>query len=406
MTTTALIQRELFPMLSRQVQGHPLVYLDSAATALTPQPVIDALCRYYAQEYGTVHRAVYTLAMEATERYNQVRQQVARFLNATSEEEIIFTRGTTESINLIAHSFGDRFVNMGDEILVSNLAHHANIVPWQLMCEARGANLRVLPVNDRGELILDALEECLCGRTKLIALSHISNAIGTHNPIEEIVTMAHRYGAYVLVDGAQAVPHLSVDVQALDVDFYAFSGHKLYGPTGIGVLYGKRSLLEQLPPYQGGGDMIEKVTFEETTYNTIPNRFEAGTPHIAGVMGLSAAIDYVQEIGLETIHAHEMQLMEKAQALQEIEGLRVIGTAEKKSPIVSFTIEGVHPLDIATLLDLQGICVRSGHHCSQPTMARFGVTATTRLSFGLYNTLEEVEYFIAALKGVVAKLRK
>lgn len=395
-----------FPMLAVRIHDCPLVYLDSAATALKPLSVIEATSRYYSREYGTVHRAVYELAVATTERCAEIRRHVARFIGAASDREIIFTRGTTESINLLASCFAHRLVNVGDEILVSELAHHSNIVPWQMLCERRGANLKVIPVDDRGHLLLEALEERICGRTKVVALSHISNAIGTEAPIQEVVEIAHRYGAKVVVDGAQAAPHLPIDVQALGVDFYAFSGHKLYGPTGIGILYGKEALLNELPPYQGGGDMIERVSFEETTYNVLPFRFEAGTPNIAGILGLGAALDYVEKVGLADIHAWEQQLTEYAtEQLQEVEGLKILGSEGPKGAIISFVVDRVHPLDIATLLDLEGICVRSGHHCAQPTMARFGVNATTRVSFALYNTTDEVDLLCDTLQAVIKELR-
>ncbi len=400
------VHRADFPMLKRQVHNHPLIYLDSAATALKPQVVIDAIADFYANHYGTVHRAVYQLCAEATDRLNAARQEVAYFLNAADPSEIIFTSGTTASLNLIASSLGRYYLNLGDEVLISEIEHHSNIVPWQMACAAQGASLRIIPVDDSGTLILDDLDQLLTSRTKIVAVTHIAGSIGTLNPIAEISKACHRVGALLVVDGAQAAPHLSIDVRALGADFYAFSGHKAYGPTGIGVLYGRRELLNELPPYQGGGDMIEKVTFEETTYAPPPSRFEAGTPNIAGIIGLHAAINYIQAIGLTHIHAHEIALRNHAVTrLSEIDELSIIGNPPEKGAIISFTVNSLHPLDIATLLDLQGIAIRSGHHCSQPTLARFGLPATARISFGLYNTFDEVDLFIDALKKVILRLR-
>lgn len=392
--------REDFPMLRGE-----LVYLDTAATALKPQVVIDAVQRYYAEECGTVHRGVYELAVRNTERQHAVRQQVARFLGAPSVDEVIFTKGTTESLNLVAHCLGEAYVDMGDEVVITEVEHHANIVPWQLMCEARGASLRVLPVGDDGELILEAFENVLTHKTKIVALGHISNAIGTVHPVKQVAMLAKEVGAMVVVDGAQAAPHMKIDVQDLGVDFYAFSAHKAYGPTGIGVLWGKKEILETLPPYQGGGDMIEEVTFEETTYNSVPFRFEAGTPHIAGIHGLGAALDYIEGVGLAEIGAHETELLRHATTrIEEVPGVRIIGEAEHKAAILSFVIEGCHPLDVGTLLDQEGIAVRTGHHCAQPAMNRFGVKHTIRASFALYNTLSDVDRLIDALKKIREKL--
>ena len=390
-----------FPQLEED-----LLYFDSAATALKPQVVVDTIRRFYEKEYGTIHRAVYKLSVRNTEREQEVRQKVANLINAPATEEIIFTKGTTESLNLAAVTLGARYVEMGDEILISEIEHHSNIVPWQLLCERKGATLKVLPVDDRGELIVESLETLLSHRTKIVSVGHISNSLGTINPIRQIADAAHEVGAIVVVDGAQATPHMRVDVQELGADFYAFSGHKLYGPTGIGILWGKRDILEELPPYQGGGDMIEHVSFEETSYNQLPFRFEAGTPNIAGIFGLGAAIDYVNAIGLEKIHSHEATLLAKAtEALRQIPGLNIIGEAAKKAAIISFTIDNVHPLDLATLLDLKNIAIRTGHHCAQPTMERFGVSATARISFGIYNEEEEIDRFSKALGECLAKLR-
>lgn len=395
-----------FPMLSKKMHGKPLVYFDTAATAQKPNQVIDAISSFYRDHYGTVHRAVYALSLYATEEYQNVRQKAQRFLNAAKPEEILFTRGTTESINMVAYSFGKAFLKPGDEILVSAVEHHANIVSWQIACEDRGAILKVIPVNDRGEIILEEYERLLSPRCKLVAIGHVSNVLGTIHPIKQVIAMAHAHGAKVLIDGAQAAPHVKVDVQDLDADFYVFSGHKIYGPTGIGVLYGKEALLNAMPPAQGGGDMIAHVTFEKTSYTALPLKFEAGTPMIAEVMGLGAAFDYLNAIGLETISAWEHTLLEAAtQQMEEIPGVRIIGTAAQKGGIISFVAEHVHPLDLGTVLDLKGIAVRTGHHCSQPTMQRFGVEATTRASFGLYNTLEEVDHFIESLHQAISQLR-
>ncbi len=393
--------REDFPALRQQVNGRPLVYLDNAATTQKPRPVLDALRRFYEEDCSNVHRGVHTLSQRATEAYERARELVRRFLNARSEEEIIFVRGTTEAINLVAHSFGRQRVRAGDEILISAMEHHSNIVPWQILCEETGARLRVAPINEEGELLLEEFERLLSARTRLVAITHLSNALGTIVPVREIVRLAHERGIPVLLDGAQAVAHLRVDVQELDCDFYAFSGHKLYGPTGIGVLYGKAEWLEAMPPYQGGGDMISSVTFEKTIYNRLPYKFEAGTPHIAGAIGLGAAIEYVTALGLEAIAAHERDLLAYAtEAISGIPGLRLIGTAREKASILSFTLEGVHPHDIGTILDQEGIAIRAGHHCAQPVMERFGVPATARVSFALYNTRAEVDALVRALEKV------
>ena len=386
-----------FPALHQQVNGRPLVYLDNAATTQKPQAVLDALLGFYSRDCANVHRGVHALSQRATDAYEGARETVARFLNARPRE-IVFTRGTTEAINLVAYSYGSR-LSPGDEILITELEHHSNIVPWQMLAERTGARLRVAPVDDRGEIILEEFQHLLGPRTRIVAVAHVSNALGTVNPVEEICRLAHTYGARVLVDGAQAVPHLAVDVRALDCDFYAFSGHKIYGPTGIGVLFGRWELLEVMPPYQGGGDMIRSVTFEKTLYNDPPYRFEAGTPHIAGAIGLAAAIEYVTRLGLEEIRRHEQQLLEAAtRALEEIPGVRIVGTAAHKAAVVSFVLDGVHPHDVATVLDHEGVAVRAGHHCAQPLMERFGLPATTRASFALYNTLEEVDALARAVR--------
>jgi cysteine desulfurase/selenocysteine lyase len=393
--------RSDFPMLQKQMHGKPLVYLDSAATAQKPAKMIEAVRSFYADQYGTVHRAVYELAVHATEEYHRVRKTAAAFLNAAKPEEVIFTRGTTESINLVAVTFGKAFVRKGDEILITEMEHHSNIVPWQMLCEETGAHLKVAPFDDRGVLDLKAFENLLSSRTKMVAVTHVSNALGTVNPIQEIVRMAHQKGAKVLVDGAQAAPHMPVDVQDLNADFYVFSVHKLYGPTGIGVLYGKEALLNEMPPYQGGGDMIEKVTFEKTTYQGLPMKFEAGTPMIAEVIGLGVSMDYLEKVGREKAHQWEQELLAYlTPRMLEIPGLRIYGTAPEKGGIVSFGIEGVHHLDIGTLLDLKGVAVRTGHHCAQPVMRHFGITGTARASFGLYTTYDDLDRFLAALKEV------
>jgi cysteine desulfurase/selenocysteine lyase len=386
-----------FPALHQQVNGRPLVYLDNAATTQKPQAVLDALLGFYSRDCANVHRGVHALSQRATDAYEGARETVARFLNARPRE-IVFTRGTTEAINLVAYSYGSR-LSPGDEILITELEHHSNIVPWQMLAERTGARLRVAPIDDRGEIILEEFQHLLGPRTRIVAVAHVSNGLGTVNPVEEICRLAHTYGARVLVDGAQAVPHLAVDVRALDCDFYAFSGHKIYGPTGIGVLFGRWELLEAMPPYQGGGDMIRSVTFEKTLYNDPPYRFEAGTPHIAGAIGLAAAIEYVTRLGLEEIRRHEQQLLEAAtRALEEIPGVRIVGTAAHKAAVVSFVLDGVHPHDVATVLDHEGVAVRAGHHCAQPLMERFGLPATTRASFALYNTLEEVDALARAVR--------
>ena len=393
--------RKDFPILGQLIRGRPLVYLDNAATSQKPRCVIDAVARYYQEDNANIHRGVHQLSERATQAHEDARLKVKRFLNAAQAKEIIFVRGATEGINLVAQAYGRVNVKAGDEIVISHLEHHSNIVPWQMLCEETGALLRVIPVSDRGELDIDAFERMLVPRTRLVAVGHVSNALGTVNPVRRIIEMAHRRGARVLVDGAQAVPHMKVDVQELDCDFYVLSGHKMYGPTGIGVLYGKASLLEAMPPYQGGGDMIESVTFEKTTYNTLPYKFEAGTPHIAGAVGLGAAIDYLSQIGMDNIAAHEHDLLEYAtKALAGVPGLRILGTAAEKAGVISFLLDGVHPHDAGTILDQQGIAVRTGHHCAQPVMDRFGVPATTRASFAFYNTREDIDALVAGIHKV------
>ncbi len=384
-------------MLKKTIHGKPLIYLDSAATALKPKTVIDAIEQFYSENYGTVHRAVYELAGLSTANYNAVRAQVQEFLHAKSSDEIIFTKGTTEAINLVAFSFGEAFVKPGDEILISAMEHHSNIVPWQLMCQRKKAHLRIIPLLENGEIDLKAYEKFLSPRTKLVSVAHISNVLGMINPIEKMIKSAHHVGAKVFIDGAQSAPHLEIDVQALDSDFFAFSGHKIYGPTGVGILYGKRELLEQMPPYQGGGDMIQTVTFEQATFQQLPLKFEAGTPMIAEVIGLGAALKYLRSH--EGIAAYETKLIRQALLqLREIEGIRIYGT-EERTALITFNVDGVHPLDAATLLDLKGIAVRSGHLCAQPLLKHFGCNAALRLSLAPYNTAEEIAYFCEALRG-------
>ena len=401
----ARIRRD-FPILARSVRGKPLVYLDNAATTQKPNAVIDRVVRYYREENSNVHRGVHYLSEIATAAYEAARTTVKLALNARDEKEIIFTRGTTEAINLVVSSWGGTNVRQGDEVLISAIEHHSNIVPWQLLCDSKGATLRVIPVDDAGDLILEEYEKLLTPRTRIVAIGHASNALGTINPIKRMIAMAHANGSLVLIDGAQGVPHLRVDVRDLDCDFYAFSGHKVYGPTGIGALYGKQALLEAMPPYQAGGDMILSVSFEKTTYNALPYKFEAGTPNIEGVVGLAAALDYVESLGVDNIAAHEHDLLVYAtDSLGALPGLRIIGTAKEKASVVSFTLEGVHPHDIGTILDQEGIAIRTGHHCAQPLMMRFNVPATGRASFGLYNTREEVDALVSGLRKVIEVFR-
>lgn len=394
--------REDFPILKQQVHGKPLVYLDNAATSQKPWAVIDAINRYYTTENSNIHRGIHFLSELATADYEESRAKVQRFLNASDIREIIFVRGTTEGINLVAQSYGRRFAKAGDEILISAMEHHSNIVPWQILCEQVGARLRVVPMNHDGELLLEEYEGLLSEKTRLVSVAHVSNALGTVNPVKRLVEMAHRRNIPVLLDGAQAAPHMKVDVRELDCDFYAFSGHKIFGPTGIGILYGKAKHLEAMPPYQGGGDMISLVTFEKTHYNVLPYKFEAGTPHMAGGIGLGAAVDYLEGIGLESVAAYEQELLAYAtDALSTIKGLRIIGTAKEKASVLSFVLDGIHPHDIGTVLDQEGVAIRAGHHCAMPVMQRFGVPATARASFAFYNTKEEVDVLVRAVHKVI-----
>jgi len=393
--------RKDFPILGQEVRGKPLVYLDSAATSQKPRAVIDAVARYYLQDNANVHRGVHLLSERATKAYEDAREKVRRFINAARTEEIIFVRGTTEAINLVAQTYGRTRVRAGDEVLITEMEHHSDIVPWQLLCEEKGAVLRVAPIDDDGQLLVDELQRMLGPRTRLLALAHVSNTLGTINPVRRIVEIAHRQGIPVLLDGAQAVPHFPIDVRALDCDFYAFSGHKLFGPTGIGVLYGRSELLEEMPPWQGGGDMISSVTFEKTTWNKLPHKFEAGTPDIAGAIGLGAAIDYVGALGFAAIAAHEHDLLSYAtEAVREVPGLRLIGTAKEKASVLSFVLGEVHPHDVGTILDQEGIAIRTGHHCTQPLMRRLGVPATARASLAFYNRREDVDALVAGLHKV------
>jgi cysteine desulfurase/selenocysteine lyase len=393
--------RDDFPILRRRLHGRPLVYLDNAATTQKPQAVIDRLGRYYSEENANIHRGVHALSVEATDAYDEARARVRAFINAGDAREVVFVRGATEAINLVAATYGRMNVAAGDEVVVSEMEHHSNIVPWQMLCEEKGARLRVVPITDAGELRLDVYAELLGPRTRLVAIAHVSNALGTINPVEEVVRLARERGVPVLVDGAQAVAHMPVDVRALGCDFYVFSGHKVFGPTGIGVLYGRSQLLERMPPYQGGGDMIRSVTFDGTTYNDVPYKFEAGTPHIAGVVGLAAALQYLTDVGLDRVAAHEDELLAYGTAaLSEIEGLRLTGTAPRKAGILSFVMNAAHPHDIGTILDRAGVAIRAGHHCCQPLMARLGVAATARASLALYNTRDEIDALVAALRTV------
>tara|TARA_R110002073_G_scaffold243270_2_gene405473 strand:+ start:3873 stop:5135 length:1263 start_codon:yes stop_codon:yes gene_type:complete len=390
--------RQDFPILNEQVHGKPLVYLDNAATAQKPKQVIEALNTYYRESNSNIHRGVHTLSEKATAIYEKARDKVKTFINADSTKEIVFVRGATEAINLVAQSFGRNTLKAGDEIIITELEHHSNIVPWQILSEQTGAKLNYIPINDAGELILEEYEKLLSDKTRIVAVGHISNALGTINPIKTITDKAHAVGAKVLVDGAQAVPHTRVDVKELNCDFYVFSGHKLFGPTGIGVLYGKEALLEAMPPYQGGGDMIQMVTMEKSTYNALPYKFEAGTPHIAGVIGLGAAVDYVNELDLETAAQYEIELLDYAnEQAAQVAGLNFVGTAKNKTSILSFTLDGIHPHDIGTILDGEGVAIRAGHHCAMPVMERFSIPATARASFAFYNTREEVDALIKAI---------
>ena len=390
-----------FPILGLEVNGKPLVYLDNAASSQMPRPVLERWIRYQTTQHSNIHRAVHNLSETATAEYESARRKLAAFVNAAEEREVIFTSGTTDAINLVAHGYGRRFVGADDEIVLTTLEHHSNIVPWQMVAEEKGARIRVAPVNDRGELDFEAYLKLLGPRTRLVGVGHVSNALGTINPVREMITAAHEKGIPVLVDGAQAAPHMALDMQALDCDFYAFSGHKMFGPTGIGVLYGKAAWLEKMQPYKGGGDMILSVTFEKTVYNVIPGKFEAGTPPIAAAITLGAAADYISGIGMEHIHAHEADLLDYAtHQVNRLPGVRIVGTAEKKAAVLSFVVEGVHPHDVGTLLNEEGIAVRTGHHCAQPVMQRFGIPATSRASFAFYNTHAEVDALVAGIRKV------
>ena len=394
------IRRE-FPILSREVYGKPLVYLDNGATAQKPKAVVDAMSEEYFTVNANVHRGVHFLSQRATDLHEAARETVCAHMNASSINEVIFTRGTTESINLVAACLGESYFKPGDEIIISAMEHHSNIVPWQMVAERKGLVLRIIPINDKGDLLMDEFAKLLSPKTKLVSLTHVSNVLGTINPVEEIIRMAHANNTLVLIDGAQAIPHTKVDVQKLDADFYVFSGHKVYGPTGIGVLYGKEKLLDMMPPYQGGGEMIERVSFEKTTFNTLPYKFEAGTPDFVGTHGLAVALDYINNIGLEKIEAHERMLTEYAMSqLRQIEGMTFYGEAENKTSVVSFLVKGIHHFDMGTLLDRLGIAVRTGHHCAQPLMERFGIEGTVRASFALYNTKEEVDILIKSVDRV------
>ncbi len=393
--------RKDFPLLSHKMNGHPLAYLDNAATTQKPQAVIDRISNFCRNEYATVHRGVYTLSQNSTWECDQVREKCRQFLNAKTPTEIIFVKGATEAINLVAASWGRKFFKRGEEILISSLEHHANIVPWQRLCEEKGLALKVIPMNDRGELLMDEYKKLLNARTRIVAVTHVSNALGTINPVREMIQLAHQAGALVLIDGAQGAPHFKADVQDLDCDFYCFSGHKIYGPTGVGILYGKIEHLDAMDPYQCGGEMIETVTFEKTTFAKPPLKFEAGTPAIIEIVGLGPAIDYLQNLGFDRIESYEHGLLiEATRRLSEIEGLKIIGTAAHKSAVISFTLEGIHPHDIGTILDQEGIAIRTGHHCAQPVMRRFNLPATARASFAFYNTKEEIEALARGLQTV------
>lgn len=398
--------RSQFPILSRKVNGQPLIYFDNGATAQKPQVMIDALNNYYSFQNANIHRGVHSLSQEATTAFEAARTKAQAYFNAAKSEEIIFTKGTTDSINLLAGSFGRTFLNEGDEVIISTMEHHSNIVPWQMICDERKAKLRIAPINEKGELLLDELKAMVNEKTKLISIVHISNALGTINPIQEIIDFAHAHDVLVAVDGAQSVPHMKIDIQAWDCDFFVFSAHKMFGPTGIGMLYGKEHLLNKMPPYQGGGDMIKTVTFEKTTYNELPHKFEAGTPNIAAGVALSATFDFLNELDWEAIHQHETELLAYATAeLKKIEGLRIIGEAANKASVISFLVDGTHPFDVGVILDQMGIAVRTGHHCTQPLMDWFKIPGTIRASFAIYNTKEEVDKMIVALNRAIKMLR-
>ena len=394
--------RKDFPILDQKIYGKPLVYLDNAATGQKPQIVIDALTRYYSQENANIHRGVYFLSEQATNAYEKVREKCSHFIHAPSAKEIIFVKGTTEGINLVAQSYGRAFLKTGDEILITALEHHSNIVPWQILCQQIGATLKVAPINDDGELILKEFEKLITPKTKFISVTHVSNVLGTVNPVKEIIDLAHKSKVPILIDGAQAVPHMKVDVQELGCDFYVFSSHKVFGPTGVGVVYGRKELLEKMPPYQSGGDMISSVTFEKTTYNVVPYKFEAGTPNIADVIAFGSALDYISNVGIEKIAAYEHDLLRYAtEALSKVPGLRIIGTAKNKASVISFVLNEIHPHDIGTILDREGIAIRAGHHCAMPIMERFKVPATARASFAFYNTKEEIDRLVDGMHTVL-----
>ena len=406
--TTLNIQklRQDFPILSKKLNGKPLVYLDNGATTQKPKQVIDAISNYYQTQNANIHRGVHQLSVEITVAYENARTTVQKHLNAAFSKEIIFTSGTTESINLVANSFGKKYIKAGDEIIISEMEHHSNILPWQILCEEKGALLKVIPINDKGELLMDEYKKLLCGKTKIVAVTHISNTLGTINPVKEIIALAHEKNIPVLIDGAQALPHIKVDLQDLDADFYCFGAHKIFGPSGVGILYGKEKWLNEMPPYKVGGGTIKTVTFEKTEYADLPLKFEAGTPNIEGGIGLAAAIDYVNEIGLENIGAYECELLEYATTkLSAVEGLRIIGTAKEKASVISFVIEEVHPLDVGTILDKQGIAVRTGHHCTQPLMEHFGIPGTIRASMVFYNTKEEIDALVNGIQKAIKMLK-
>ncbi|NQW16247.1 MAG: cysteine desulfurase [Chloroflexi bacterium] len=393
--------RQQFPILDVEINGHPLVYLDSAATSQKPQVVIDAISNYYARSNSNVHRGVHTLSQQATDIYEETREKTRALINASDSREIIYVRGTTEAINLVASTYGRQNVGEGDDVIVTAMEHHSNIVPWQILCEEKGANLKVVPMDENGDLIMEEFDRLLSDRTKIVATVHLSNALGTINPVKEMFKKARTVGAATLLDGAQSAPHMAIDVKDIDCDFLAFSGHKLYGPTGIGILYGKYDLLSQMPPYQGGGEMIASVTFEKTIYAELPAKFEAGTPHIAGTAGLGAAIDFVNEIGLDNVAAHERTLLDYSiERIGSINGVKLIGNPKHRSGVISFVVDGVHPHDVGTVLDSQGIAIRAGHHCAQPVMAHFGIPATVRASFGMYNTTNEIDRLYEGVQQV------
>lgn len=397
--------RKDFPILSREVNGKPLVYLDNGASSQKPQVVIDAISRYYSNENANIHRGVHTLSQEATVAYEEARKKIQKWINAEHSEEVIFTKGTTDGINLISNAWGRFTLQKGDEVIVTEMEHHSNIVPWQMICEEKGAILKVIPVNDSGELLMNEYKKLLSPKTKMVALVHISNALGTINPVKDITRLAHEVGAKVLIDGAQQVAHEAPDVRDLDADFYVFGLHKMFGPTGIGILYGKRDLLNAIPPYQGGGDMIKTVTFEKTTYNELPHKFEAGTPNISAGVATVAAVDYIESLDWDEIHLHEKELLAYATAeLKKIEGLKIIGEAKEKASVISFVVEGIHAYDLGVIVDKMGVAVRTGHHCTQPLMNRFGIQGTVRASFAFYNTKEEINLLITALKRAINML--